>query len=520
MRVTTSKPENPHLGRFLLTRAALVAFGMLLTILALIVIEATLSLLDIGSSRRHDPFVGFSNLAPMFERTRLPGGEEVYRTSPARNVKHPAYFSVEKPADAYRAFVVGGSSAHGIPYGYAHAFSARLQDQLRAAHPDRQIEVVNAALSGYSTRRIVSVVEELANYEPDLLIIYSGHNELAESRYYRHLLEMDPRLFAIRERFYATRIYSTLSQLLKYDRTEPARIEFKEQASAMQMFAAVGERLQGSQLPSENELTYRGIHYRSNLERMARTMHEAGAEVMLLTLSQDFADWPPGTSTNSPGLSPDDRERFDVTLERGRVLAKSDCAAAIPVLLEAIAIDSSFAMAHFEVADCYRKAGSPEAAREHYMLASDLDRVPLGANTDYNAIIEEVARRHETLFVDVYSLLEAKSPDGLVGRNFFVDFVHPDLRAHQLISEASFQSMRSAGLVAEHDAWQSTETVALDEPDDSLRAAEDLMRAVACGLTRRWDCARGELTKILEVDPTNAQAAQLLDQVESESPSH
>ncbi|MFW6168867.1 MAG: hypothetical protein ACODAD_00150 [Planctomycetota bacterium] len=60
----------------------------------------------------------------------------------------------------------------------------RLREFLPVAHPSRRWEVVNAGGVGYASYRVAKLMEELVRYEPDLFIIYSGHNEFLKRRTY------------------------------------------------------------------------------------------------------------------------------------------------------------------------------------------------------------------------------------------------------------------------------------------------------------------------------------------------
>ena len=91
-------------------------------------------------------------------------------------------FLASKPPNGYRIFVLGGSSAYGFPRDAGSTFSGQLETLLRESHPDRQIEVVNAAGVSYGMRRVRRVAKELLRHQPDLLIVYSGHNEFVEAR--------------------------------------------------------------------------------------------------------------------------------------------------------------------------------------------------------------------------------------------------------------------------------------------------------------------------------------------------
>ena len=73
------------------------------------------------------------------------------RYFPATGVKPAvAYTDVmlkEKPDDAFRIFVLGGSTAAGYPYQYNGSISSVLRAILAEYYPDRYIEVINLAIS-------------------------------------------------------------------------------------------------------------------------------------------------------------------------------------------------------------------------------------------------------------------------------------------------------------------------------------------------------------------------------------
>ena len=128
-------------------------------------------------SRRGDPSSGFSGLVSVFERD---GAH--YRT---RQFKGPSPFNdqsflVDKPDGGLRIMTLGGSSAYGHPWGGHVAFTALLGEFLRVAYPNRRIEAVNVAGVSYAMHRLEIVARELLAYEPDVVIVYSGHNEFVE----------------------------------------------------------------------------------------------------------------------------------------------------------------------------------------------------------------------------------------------------------------------------------------------------------------------------------------------------
>lgn len=508
-----------------LAHVGLVIGSILALLLLLAGVELALRIAGIGEGRRrHDPFAGFSRTVPLFEPAQSAEGRRILRLSEARQraaTGHVANepqreFLAEKPPGSFRVFVVGDSSAAGVPYGTKYAFSSWLERRLEAELPAVPIEVVNAAISGYATRRILTVVQELAAYSPDLVIVYAGHNEFAERRFYAHLLELDPRVFRLWEGVVGTRLYGLLAGL-RGSEPEPPRIDLDDRKTAIQMFAVLGDRAAGAGYPSAREREYGELLYRFNLEEIARVARSAGARALFVTQSQNFADWAPGASQHREGLSAEDLARWDAAAAAGDAARSAgDCDAALSAWRSALAIDDAYADLVYRVAACERALGRFEAARRDYRRASDLDRVPHGAPTRYNEILREVAREEGALFTDADAAIERASEHGLVGDAWFADFVHPRIRAHVTIADAVAGTLQAAGLPAPAASWRSDlyappDVDAIYRSDPAPELQEHLVRALACMLALRSACSLSEARAVLAIDPSNDVARRMLD---------
>ena len=60
----------------------------------------------------------------------------------------------------------------------------------------------------YASYRVAAVMEELIRYEPDLFLIYSGHDEFLEGRTHQTVLEAPKPITAFAALASRTRIYS------------------------------------------------------------------------------------------------------------------------------------------------------------------------------------------------------------------------------------------------------------------------------------------------------------------------
>ena len=513
----------PSLGRAVVERLGLVVGGLVAGVGLLVVAELALRALGIQPpAAQSDPFAGFSRVVPMFAPAVRADGMKVYRVSAARTIAATGHDSQEpqreflpdKAPGTFRVFVIGDSSAAGVPYGTGYAFSTWLGRRLAAELPGVPSEVVNAAMPGYATRRLTVLVDEIAGYAPDLVIVYNGHNEFAERRFYAHLLDTDPRLFRLRERLVSTRLWGLLAGLLPRGRTRTdggtPRFQIEEGHEAREMFAVLNERAGGHGYPTARERAYGEMLYRRNLEYIVRTARAAGARVMLLTLSQNFAGWPPGASAHRSGLSADDLATWTRLVEDGTRAADEahDCPAALAAWGRALAIDDAFADLQYRMARCEERLGDFDAARARYRVASDLDQVPHGAPTHFNDVIREVARAEGALLADADGALVRGSAHGLVGNDLFADWVHPNIGAHQLIAAAIADELRRAGVPAPaerwtRDAYADPDPGALLAADPGLRVREHFALMGACLLAHREVCALGEADTLIASDPSN-----------------
>ena len=97
--------------------------------------------------------------------------------SPKTNLRpNPFAVAVAKPAEAVRIVIIGESAAAGTPepaYSFGRILERMLQDQF----PQKQIEVVSAAMRGVNSHVLLPAARDCARLQPDLFLIYMGNNE-------------------------------------------------------------------------------------------------------------------------------------------------------------------------------------------------------------------------------------------------------------------------------------------------------------------------------------------------------
>lgn len=243
--------------------------------------------------------------------------------------------------DALRVVLFGGSNTEGFPYDW-------LDDRLSevAAAFGRDVEVVNLGRRGYGSGRVRLLVPQALALEPDLLLVYSGHNEFVEASF-RLDLELASgasaggALHGIEGVARHLAVYRALQGRFaeRAGATRAARRP-QEQAFEHEKFAA---------LPWEGTLE-KYAEYRANLEAMVADARGAGVPLVLCTVAgNDFSA--PFVSTPPASLDAAGRATLAAALEEARALQPESLDFLVPTQPEG--------RLHFE--DWLRTDGTPLA---------------------------------------------------------------------------------------------------------------------------------------------------------------
>ena len=105
-----------------------------------------------------------------------------------------AEFSQIKSDDTYRIFVVGGSTAFGTgSTSDSTTIPGFLQDKFDNDSLPKKIEVINAGISGlFSGTEVGLIKQQILDFEPDMLVIYDGWNDVGKKyeNYYDGILDV------------------------------------------------------------------------------------------------------------------------------------------------------------------------------------------------------------------------------------------------------------------------------------------------------------------------------------------
>src|ERR1700744_671965 len=86
-------------------------------------------------------------------------------------------FRKVKEAGTLRIFVLGESTTIGYPYFHNGSFHRWLQYRLMRTFPGRSFEIINLSVTAVNSYTVLGFAKEVVDYQPDAVLIYSGHNE-------------------------------------------------------------------------------------------------------------------------------------------------------------------------------------------------------------------------------------------------------------------------------------------------------------------------------------------------------
>jgi tetratricopeptide (TPR) repeat protein len=374
----------------------------------------------------------------------------------------------------------------------------------------------------YGSHRLRILAHELLTYEPDLLIVYGGHNEYVERRFYREMLELPDELDALRKALYRWRLYSLLTGTYEGFRearpvTGDSAESRPETTGELLGLDVVRERPTHVGPAEAEEVSQR---FEDNLRAIVELARQSGVAVVLCTVPSNLSGWVPNQSRFGPGVAGDDRPHVLALLEQGRAaLLNGDAPAAASVLERAHELAPDYAEVSYVLGRAYEQLGRWDAARRAYEQARDSDAQPSRAPTGLNETIRRVTADLGVTLVDVERAFEAAAPHGLLGFNLFEDYVHPKPEGHRLIALELWKRIQEAGLigpprtVAPEEFWaaigHSGETPIAADPTAPASAAEAKTAAqlfnlaIVLGNQGLVEEAIEKYRACLELDPTH-----------------
>ena len=449
-------------------------FALLTTFAFFAAVEGLLALYGVRPlAAEREPYVGFAGSIPLFVEQAGEDGRIRMVTAPSKLAffNHQQFLR-DKPEGTYRVFCMGGSTTFGHPYDDRTSFAAWLRGLLAEAGASRRWEVINAGGVSYASYRVAALMEELAAYEPDLFIVYTGHNEFLEERSYGELMRRPDwlrRTAAAASRF---RTYTLMQRVLQRDGS-PRRTVLQPEVDAT-LDHTVGPATYHRNDALQSQILQ---HFEFNLRRMATIARECGADLLLANPAVNLKDCSPFKSEHRDAWTAADEAAWLALHQQGDAAARQeDWEAAKAAYEQALAIDHRYAETHYRLGLALHHLGEHDAARASFERAVDEDVCPLRSLTAMHAIIERVARQQRVPLIDLNSIVKADceyryahlSP----GEEYFLDHVHLTIGTHGLLARGVVEALVQAGVVVPEPSWGEIAIASVQQRIESRVDAE------------------------------------------------
>ena len=341
-------------------------------------------------------------------------------------------FAAERSDDRLRVFVLGGSAAMGFPHKN-HGVDRLLAAQLRSLFPNRDVEVVNTAMTSVNSHVVYQVAQTLPSESADVAVILMGNNEVVgpygPGTFNQNFLSS---LSAIRalQALKRTRLWQLLDSSLAEVQSSDAKADLEWQG--MQMFVDNGVAEDDPRMSAVYE------HFEGNLRDIVDTLNAKGMHVVLSTVPVNLRQSAPFLSIGRDDLSASDEAKLTALRARAEAQALNGrWREAQDLWQQAIALDVGHADSHFQLATSLENLGEFALARSHYERALDLDGLRFRADTGINAIIERVAREYDASnvsFVHSSKGFDRASAPYAPGWDLLVEHVHYDFSGNAVLA--------------------------------------------------------------------------------------
>jgi tetratricopeptide (TPR) repeat protein len=412
-------------------------------------------------------FANYGDDLSLFTRQTI-RGREYFSMNPAVKGRYfsgvnfsasisPDYFLAKKIPGSFRVFCLGGSTTVGYPYWYNASFSSFLRERLKRIFSGRPIEVINVGMTATNSFTVLDMAKEVIDYQPDLIIVYDGHNEfygalgaasnesIGNSRFfvnlYLNLLKYKTFLF-IRNSF--NKVFSIFHEESK----EISRVTLMETMS------------RGQYVPYGSSTYWKAYkNFEGNLSDIAELCVDRSIPLILSTQVSNLKDQRPFISIPRTDLSADKSNDLKRLAEQAyQYLDTHRFESAIRIAKQALALDSTFADAHFSLGKAYEFLHQPDSALHHYILARDYDQLRFRMNSGFNQLIIK-SQQKNVIIADIEQVFKANSIDSLVGNNLITEHLHPNSKGFFLIAKEYGRLIRNNSIGFSQEDWNAADTL-------------------------------------------------------------
>lgn len=321
----------------------------------------------------------------------------------------PDAFKIEKNENIFRIFVLGESSTAGWPYVSNASFPRQLKRRLELIYPEKEIEVINMGMSAISTYTIRDFVPHIIKQKPDLVLIYTGHNEYYGALGVGSAESLGKNRFIV-NLLLSLQDFKTVELINNFLKWSASLFSGSTTADKEVQETLMGRMIGESLIPLNSESFNDGLkQFEGNMRDILDLFQKNNIKVILSTVASNIKDHKPFESVDYENLP------------------KADSI--------------------YEEALIKYKIGEIEKAKELFYYAKDLDALRFRAPKKINLILNNLSSEYKLPIVDFDSLFSSVSEKGLIGNNIMVDHLHPNIEGYFLIAKGFYSEIEKYNLI-------------------------------------------------------------------------
>ncbi|GAB4039389.1 tetratricopeptide repeat protein [Spirosoma jeollabukense] len=353
-------------------------------------------------------------------------------------------FKKKKDANTLRIFVLGESTTIGYPYFHNGSFHRWLQYRLTHTFPDRNFEIINISLTAVNSYTVYGFAKDVVNYEPDAVLIYSGHNE-----YYGALGVGSTEHIGGNPQLVNTLLYLRQFRLVQlmtnvYEKLHRTAGGDKAGEGGTRIKLMVAEQ----KIAFDSALYQRGVEqFRHNLEATLALLAQHGIPVFVSNLVSNEKDLKPFVSfpvgrTAFPGFN----QQYALGVAAYNRKNFSD---AYTYFKAANQIYTGHARCHYYLGQTAYLQGDFSQAKTYFDEAKDLDGLRFRAPNSFNKILYQLCSNYKNAhLVDAKATFERKSANGIIGDALILEHVHPNLLGYALLSDTFYEALKKEKFIS------------------------------------------------------------------------
>jgi len=413
--------------------------GLLIPFLALFLLEISLRLFHYGYNP--DLFIEYPQ-DHQYLYFNPEASEKYFADQAIATTGNIELFKKEKDENTTRIFILGESTTIGYPYFHNASFHRWLQYRLTHSIPDRNFEIINCSLTAVNSYTVLGFARQLLNYQPDAVLIYTGHNEYYGALGVGSTDRIGGNVHLVNALIWLRGLKLVQLMTNGYRKLAGFFSKRKSMAEKTRMELMVADR----QIPYGSRLFNRGIaQFESNMDASLKCLSQHHIPVFISNLVSNEKDLKPFISIPADSVQ---FPSFHQNLQAGtKAFEQGNFTEAGKYLEKAEKTYPSHAACNYYLGQLAYRQGNFEKAKGFFSKASDLDALRFRAPGQLNEIISKLCGKYPDVhLVDSRALFEDWSDHRIIGDKLILEHVHPNLLGYALLSDAFYGSMKKAGI--------------------------------------------------------------------------